>query len=245
MENTVIGKINIILNDKNIVVAEKPQGIPCQPDKTANKDFMTLLSESIGINMADLFLVHRLDRPVGGIMVFAKNKNACAFLSEQIQNRTFKKTYLAVVCGIPKDKAKELSCYILKNQRLNMSKIVNKNTPNAKPALLSYRLIKTVNTNDRDKLSLLEIDLKTGRHHQIRVQLSDIGVPIWGDTKYNNNFKRNGKYVKTALFSNSIEFINPTTKQMEKYLVYPYNIYPFDIFNENQTCSKTDVYINS
>lgn len=232
MKNIVREKINIILNDKNIIIAEKPAGIPCQPDKTNDPDFMTLLSSALKINLSEIFLVHRLDRPVGGIMVLAKNKKSSAFLSRQIQDKTFKKTYLAVVCGVPSERTKELKDFMIKNERLNISKIVNKGTSGAKQAILTYTLIKTTDTADYGKLSLLKIDLKTGRHHQIRLQLSNIGIPIWGDTKYNNNFKRNSKYTATALFSNSIEFVNPTTKKIEKYSAFPTDIFPFDIFKK-------------
>ena len=225
-------ELNIIFEDKNLIIVEKYQGIPCQADKTNDKDLLSEVSSYIG---NDAFLVHRLDRPVGGIMIFAKNKNTCSSLSSQIQEKTFKKTYLAVVCGIPEEPEKTLVDYMIKNQRLNLSKIVNKNNQGAKRAELSYKLLKTCETDDYGKLSLLEIDLKTGRHHQIRLQLSNIGLGIWGDTKYNDKFKRHGefsfhKFVNISLFSTSIEFINPTTKQLEKYSLTPPNEEPFSFF---------------
>jgi len=219
--------INIILNDKNIIIAEKPVGIPCQPDNTKDNDMMTLLGRKFS---KEIFLVHRLDRPIGGIMIFARNKKTCAALSEQIQNKTFKKTYLAVVCGIPEKREATLVDYIIKNQRLNLSKSVHKNTSGAKRAELYYKIVNSRGTDEFGTLSLLKIDLKTGRHHQIRLQLSNAGFPIWGDVKYNEAFKRRRGYIKTALFSNSIEFTNPTTGKRDKYEIYPPDEFPFNIF---------------
>ena len=159
-------------------------------------------------------------------MIFTKNKKSCAFLSEQIKEKTFKKTYFAVVCGTPTKREDILINYIIKNQRLNLSKAVHKNTPGAKIAELGYKTI-----------SLLKIDLKTGRHHQIRLQLSNAGFPIWGDTKYNVGFKRHG-YVKTALFSNSIEFTSPTTGKRVKYEILPPDEFPFNIFKNSEQIIK-------
>lgn len=221
-------RVNIIFNDKNIIIAEKNAGMPCQSDKTGDKDMLSLLSE---IFSSEIFLVHRLDRPIGGIMVFAKNKKSCASLSEQIREKTFKKTYLAVVCGTPQKSEDTLIDYIIKNQRLNLSKSVHKNTPGAKTAELSYKIIDTIETDDFGSLSLLKVDLKTGRHHQIRLQLSNAGFPIWVDTKYNVALKRHG-YVKTALFSSSIEFTDPATNKLIKYEISPPDEFPFNIFKE-------------
>jgi len=225
--------IKIIHNDKNIIIAEKPPGMPVQNDHTNDKSLLSQINEITG---SEVYPVHRLDRPVGGIIVFAKNKKCCAYLSEQLQNKTFKKTYLAIVMGIPK-KESTLIDYIIKNQRLNISKIVNKNTQGAKRAELSYKLITSLENKKFNTLSLIEINLKTGRHHQIRLQMSNAGFPIWGDTKYNDAFKRNGiyyssgLYVNIALFSNSIQFINPETKLYEKYETSPKNLFPFTLFN--------------
>lgn len=223
--------INIIFNDKNIIIVEKPQGMPVQSDKTADNNLLSIISSHIN---SQTFLIHRLDRPVGGIMIFAKNKKSCNFISEQLRNKTFKKTYLAVVCGIPEKKEDTLTNYLIKNERLNISKIVNKNTKNSKYAELSYCLTKTCSSEEYGVLSLLKINLKTGRHHQIRLQLSNIGLPIFGDTKYNPSFGIKGKYknkfTQTALFSNSIEFINPTSNSLEKYTISPNNIFPFNLF---------------
>lgn len=225
MDNNLVPKI--IYNDKNIIVAEKPFGFPSQSDKTNDNNMLSELSKHTN---SEIFLVHRLDRPVGGIMVFAKNKKACSALSTQVQNKTFKKTYIAVTCGVPKEHSKTLIDYMQKNQRLNISKIVQKNMPNAKVAELSYEVCETIESPEYGSLALLKINLKTGRHHQIRLQLSNAGFPIWGDTKYNDIFKRKGGFVNIALFSSSITFENPTTNKSETYsLPYPSSV-PFSFF---------------
>lgn len=228
MENS---NLEIIFEDRNIIVANKPQGVPVQSDKTNSEDMLTMLANQTN---SEVYLVHRLDRPVGGIMVFAKNKQSCACLSEQVQNKTFKKKYTAVVCGEPKDTPKTLVDYMIKNERLNLSKIVNKNMRGAKMAELTYSVIETAKSPDTkdDLLSLVEIDLKTGRHHQIRLQMSNKGFPLWGDTKYNKSFKHRGGFTKIALYSTSIEFKNPTTHKIEKYTIALPETYPFNIFSK-------------
>jgi len=227
----MITNIKIIFEDKNIIIVEKPQGIPTQSDKTNDESLLQAINTKTNNKT---FLIHRLDRPVGGIMIFAKNEKSCNFISKQIQNKDFKKTYLAVVCGIPEKEEATLIDYIIKNERLNISKIVNKNNRGAKKAELSYKLIKTIKTSEYGFLSLLKIELKTGRHHQIRIQLSNACFPIWGDTKYNPDFGRKGKYkisfVNIALFSNSIQFINPTTNKAEQFTITPPNTFPFNLF---------------
>ena len=224
MSNNCIPKI--IYDDKNIIVAEKPAGFPSQADKTNDENMLSELSKQL---TTEVFLVHRLDRPVGGIMVFAKNKKACSSLSMQVQDKTFKKTYHAITCGIPKENSKTLIDYMQKNQRLNISKIVQKNMPNAKMAELSYEVQKTIETSEYGSLALLKINLKTGRHHQIRLQLSNAGFPIWGDTKYNDIFKKRGGFVNIALFASSITFKNPTTNTLETYSLPLPNAVPFSL----------------
>ncbi len=230
MDNNFVPKI--IYNDKNIIVAEKPPAFPSQADKTNDNNMLSELSK---YSNSEVFLVHRLDRPVGGIMVFAKNKKACSALSMQVQNKTFKKTYIAITCGVPKERSKTLIDYIQKNQRLNVSKIVQKNMPNAKIAELSYEVQKSIETPEYGNLALLKINLKTGRHHQIRLQLSNAGFPIWGDTKYNNAFKRKGGFVNIALFASSITFQNPTTNNIETYSLNNPSALPFSLFKPEES----------
>ncbi|HOA80370.1 MAG TPA: pseudouridine synthase [Defluviitaleaceae bacterium] len=166
--------INIIYEDAHLIVASKAPKIPSQPDKTGDKDMLSYLKDYLkekypSARSPYIGLVHRLDRPVGGLMVFAKTKLANAKLSEQIQNKQFKKEYLAVVCGKPIKPQGELVDYLLKNQKSNLSKVVPKGTRGAKEAILEYECIESIKIEDEGILSLLKIILKTGRHHQIRV----------------------------------------------------------------------------
>ena len=197
--------INIIYEDNHLLVVEKPINIPVQADDSKDLDFLTMLKEYIKkrdkkLGNVYLGLVHRLDRPVGGIMVFAKTSKCASRLSEQIRNREFKKTYLAIVEG-KIDNSGTFIDRLLKDNKTNMVKVDN----SGKEAILDYNLI-----DYKDNLSLVSINLKTGRSHQIRVQFSSHGYPLYGDQRYNTNSKV-GEQI--ALFSNSITFFHPITKE--------------------------------
>ena len=217
--------INIIYSDKSIAVVEKPAGIPSQPDKTGDNDMLTALNEKFGY----AGIVHRLDRPVGGLMVYALNKRAEAFLSSEMSGGGFKKTYLAVCCGKPLAESGTLTDWMSKNQRTNTSAVVPKGTRGAKEAVLDYRLIKSIGDEKFGQLSLLEIELHTGRHHQIRVQCAHAGMPLWGDTKYNPDFGRGYYNVSPALYSARLEFIHPESKKTVAFEKKPEN-QPFSVF---------------
>ena len=219
-------EINIIYEDKNLVVAEKPAGMPSQPDKTGDTDILTLLEKKYN----KVWLVHRLDRPVGGLMVFALNEKTASYLGKQVLDGKLGKEYMAVCCGVPKNESGELRNWLVKNQRLNISEVVNgKINKNAKEAVLDYRLIKTVDTEKFGKLSLVYINLHTGRHHQIRVQFANAGTPLWGDTKYNPKFKRGFYGVNTALYAYRLTVVKPGEKT-ELILEKAPNSTPFDLF---------------
>lgn len=197
--------INIIYEDNHLFVVEKPINIPVQEDKSKDLDFLTMLKEYIKkrdkkVGNVYLGLVHRLDRPVGGIMVFAKTSKCASRLSEQVRNRTFKKTYYAIVEGKVEEKS-ILIDKLSKDTKNNIVRIDN----NGKEAILNYELIKY-----NDNLSLVKINLKTGRSHQIRVQFSSRGHALYGDQKYNCK-AISGQQI--ALFSNSITFNHPITKE--------------------------------
>lgn len=224
--------INVIFEDKDIIVAEKGAAIPSQPDKTGDKDFFTMVCEYLNKSTEEMAvgLVHRLDRPVGGIMVFAKNKNSAINLNRQIQDKTFKKTYLAVVCGKPSKNSDILTDYLIKNQRLNISKAVNKNMKNAKRAELNYTVMETTESDEYGTLSLLKIELITGRHHQIRVQTSNAGFPLWGDTKYNSIFTKKHGFFNIALWAYSIEFLKLRENKKAVFKLPPKKEFPFSDF---------------
>lgn len=227
-------QVNIIYEDAQVIVCEKPPKVPSQGDSTGDKDMLTILTEHLQkqykIKNPYIGLVHRLDRPVGGVMVFAKTKEANASLSKQIKDKSIKKKYLAVVSGKPLEEFGELRDFLYKQARLNMSKVVPPGTKDSKEAILNYRLLKTVDDEKYGQLSLLEIELKTGRHHQIRVQLSHAGFGIWGDNKYNKSFVRNKEWTQIALWSHQLSFFHPKTKIIGTYNSNPSDIFPFSLF---------------
>ena len=178
--------LKVIYEDNHIIVVEKPANIPSQGDKTGDLDMLTIIKAYLKEKYNKpgnvyLGLVHRLDRPVGGVMVFAKTSKAASRLSEQVREKVFKKKYLVIVNGKFKEKKGTLKDYLLKNERLNKSRVVEEGTKNSKYAELDYEVLKY---DKEQNLSLLKIDLHTGRHHQIRVQLSSRDHSIYGDAKY-------------------------------------------------------------
>lgn len=206
--------MEVLFEDDCIIVINKKHGVASQPDKTGAENMVSILqdytkSEFIGV-------VHRLDRPVSGVMVYAKTKMVCKKLCEEVANKKLKKEYLAVVCGKAKDE-ESLTDFLIKNERLNISKVVHKNNKGAKEAKLIYKKEDIIVNKDNEKLYLLKINLLTGRHHQIRVQLSSNGLPIWGDTKYNPLFSRPNKPVRLALFSHKISFTHPKTNKIVEF----------------------------
>jgi len=181
---------NILFEDNQILVAYKPAGIATQTSRVGQQDMVSELKNYLARkNNAKgepyLGLIHRLDQPVSGILVFAKTKSAAASLSHQIENGQMNKYYYAIVLGKPDEKNDVLVDYLYKDGRTNQSFVVEKSFPEAKKAILEYRYIKTLIAIENNvEATLLEIKLMTGRHHQIRVQLSNAGMPILGDGKY-------------------------------------------------------------
>lgn len=211
--------LNIIYEDNHIIVVEKPVNIPSQADKTGDLDMLTIIKAYIKEKYnkpgdAYLGLVHRLDRPVGGVMVFAKTSKAAARLSEQVRVKDFKKKYLVVVNGKMEDQRGILEDYLLKNEKANVSRVVKEGTKNSKLASLEYEVLKYNNEID---LSLLKIDLHTGRHHQIRVQLSSRNHSIYGDQKYGG--RGHGKQI--ALWAYELSILHPITKERMTFNVLP------------------------
>ena len=217
--------INIIYEDNHLLVVEKPINIPVQEDSSGDLDFLTMLKDFIKKRdnkpgNVYLGLVHRLDRPVGGVMVFAKTSKCASRLSEQVRTRTLKKTYYAVVNG-KLDKEGTFKDYLLKDTKTNIVKV----DKNCKEAILDYKLL-----DYKDNLSLVEINLKTGRSHQIRVQFSSRNHPLYGDNKYNKEAKV-GEQI--ALFAKELELIHPTSKEVLKFNLELKNKYPWNIFKKS------------
>lgn len=210
-----MNKLNVLYEDNHIIVVVKEANIPTQKDSSNDMDMLSIVKQYIKEKYHKpgnvyLGLVHRLDRPVGGIMIFARTSKAASRLSEEVRNHTFKKTYLAVVNGILKEKNKELINYISKDKNNNS---VITSEKNGKIAKLKYSVIEEIKEKN---LSLLKIQLETGRHHQIRVQLSNISHPLYGDQRYGKQDKK-----QIALFASEIEFIHPTTKKMMTFSANP------------------------
>ncbi|AFS79540.1 ribosomal large subunit pseudouridine synthase C [Gottschalkia acidurici 9a] len=228
--------INVIFEDKNIIVVEKPTKLPCQSDKTNDDNLLDILREKIKVENPKLKnvyleLVHRLDRPVGGALVLVKTKESNSNLSKQIQNRQLKKEYLTIVCGRFEENKGELKDYLKKLSTINMSKVVDPNTHGAKEAILAYQVLETIETEEYGVLSLIKVNLKTGRHHQIRVQLANANCPIWGDNKYNKSFVGNKGWTQIALWSYSLSFRHPIKNNYLTFNSTPTKEYPWDLFD--------------
>jgi len=219
----------IIYEDHDVLVCIKEAGVPVQSDLTSDIDLYTRLLEYIGkkTDRPYLGLVHRLDRPVGGLIVFGKTPQATAHLSKQLQERTIKKTYLTVVENQPQDAT--LVDYLKKKFKGNVSSVVDQSTSKAKKAILHLRNLESIVFDDKVH-TLLSVDLETGRHHQIRVQLSHAGYPIYGDTKYNPTFMEKKGWHQIALYSYRIEFRHPKTRKVLKFEHMPTSE-PFNMFD--------------
>lgn len=209
-------KVEILYEDADILVCVKPVGMPVQGDKSRDRDLLSYLKHYIfeKEEMEEepyLAMIHRLDRPVGGVMVFAKTQEAAADLSDQVQDGTMVKFYQAVLTGELPDECGTLEDYLLKDSKTNTTKVVKKGTKGAKKAILDYEVLDVFET-DEGILTYVLIELVTGRHHQIRVQMASRGCGIYGDTKYNPLFaKTKKKYQQIALFATRLEFEHPST----------------------------------
>ncbi|MFP3155783.1 RluA family pseudouridine synthase [Lachnospiraceae bacterium ZAX-1] len=208
--------IDILYEDGDIIVCHKQSGIPVQTPKSGQMDMVSLLKNyRAGRNeVPEIFLIHRLDQPVEGVMVFAKAKGSADDLNRQLQRNRMDKYYWAVTdihleepTGVRKD-------YLLKNGKTNTSSVVPSNTVGAKRAELSYRVVA-----QNEKQDLVEICLETGRHHQIRVQMAHFGYPILGDKKYNPNCKET--YEPIALCSVRLSFLHPKSKKKMEFHINP------------------------
>ena len=204
-------QLKVIYEDNHIIVVEKPVNIPSQADKTGNIDLLTIIKQYIKEKYQKpgnvyLGLVHRLDRPVGGVMVFAKTSKAASRLSNQVREKQFEKTYLTIVNGKMEQNTGTLEDYLYKDERNNKSKVVPEGTKNSKLAILDYEVLKYAPELD---LSVLKIHLHTGRHHQIRVQLSSRNHSIYGDQKYGG--RGHGKQI--TLWAYELKFYHPITNE--------------------------------
>ncbi len=209
-----MNNINILYEDNHIIVIVKEPNMLVQKDKTEDLDLSSIIKQYIKKKYNKpgnvyLGLVHRLDRPVGGIMIFAKTSKAASRLSEDFKTNKVKKSYLALVHGNTKE-YETLSDYLTKDETTNTSKVTSKDA--GKLAVLEYKKL-----SYKNGFSLLEINLKTGRHHQIRVQLSNINHPIYGDQRYG----KDKVGIQIHLYSHKLEFIHPVKKELMSFIYYP------------------------
>ncbi len=211
-------ELNILHEDNHIIVVLKPQNVPCCEDESKDKDLLNMLKEYIKEKYSKpgnvyLGLVHRLDRPTGGIMVFAKSSKAAARLSEQMKSGDFEKKYYAVVVGKPKEEKATLTHYLKKNAVNNMVYVCPPTVEGAKMAELDYNLVES-----KEGLSLMDIRLHTGRSHQIRVQMNAIGCPVFGDMRYGGEKAKKG-YL--SLWAYYLSFSHPISKERMVFRVQP------------------------
>ena len=221
------GKIKILYEDNHIIVVEKPVNILVQADITKDIDMLTLIKKNLKEKYNKpgnvyLGLVHRLDRPVGGVMVLAKTSKAAARLSEMIRNSSFKKTYLAVVCGNLKRSGEFVDNIVNDEFKVSID-------ASGKLSKLKYQVVAST-----QNLSLVKINLITGRKHQIRAQFAYHGYPLWGDQKYNDN-AHSGEQI--ALWAVNIKFKHPVRDEIMDFTClpnlekYPWNLFKKDVDN--------------
>ena len=210
--------IDIVYEDNHIIVVLKPQGVPTCGDESGDDSLLEGVRRYLKVTYEKpgnvyVGLIHRLDRPTGGVMVFAKTSKAASRLSEQMRGGDFEKKYFAVLVGTPKEPQKTLVNYLKKNPVNNMVYLCPPTTDGAKMASLDYRVLQ-----EREGLCLAEVRLHTGRTHQIRVQMAGIGHPVYGDVRYGGE---NAKKGWLALWAYSLSFTHPVTKERMRFMVQP------------------------
>ena len=215
--------LNIIFEDEQILVVKKDAVIPGEAGRLRIMDLQGLIKNELYRRNRKggepyLGLIHRLDQPVEGVMVFAKTPFAAGDLSEQVRDGRMRKHYLALLCGKPKTDEGTLVDYLLKDGRTNTSSVVRAGEKDAKRSELNYKVLKR-----NDETTLVEVELITGRHHQIRVQMANAGWPLYGDTKYNPQFQETSQYVQTALCAYKLSFVHPKTKKVMEFMIEPDN----------------------
>ena len=221
-------ELKILHEDNHIIVVLKPQGVPSCGDESGDENMLDAVKEYIRTAYGKpgnvyVGLVHRLDRPTGGVMVFAKTSKAAARLSEQMRSGDFEKKYLAVLSAMPKEPQGKLVNYLKKNAVNNMVYLCPPTTEGAKMASLEYRV-----AEEKGGCALAEIKLHTGRSHQIRVQMAGIGCPLVGDMRYGGERVKKGNL---ALWAYSLTFTHPVTKERLRFMAEPPEETPWKHFS--------------
>ena len=208
----------ILHEDNHIIVVLKPQNEPCCPDESGDNNLLDCVKEYLKVTYnkagnAYAGLIHRLDRPTGGVMVYAKTSKAASRMGEAMQNGGFEKRYLAVLCGAPNKDKGILENYLRKNSINNTVYVCTQTEQGAKYAALDYEI-----KEKKEGLSLAEVNLHTGRTHQIRVQFAAINTPVYGDMRYGGEKAQKGKL---ALWAYSLRFTHPVTGEAMRFVALP------------------------
>lgn len=221
---------DIIYEDNHLLVIIKPHNIAVQEDESKDEDLLNMLKQYIKVRdnkpgNVFLGLVHRLDRPTGGVMVFAKTSKCASRLSEQLKNKEMKKNYLCVVVGKPSLPNARLTCYLVKDEKTNTVRLATKSEQGAKQAILDYEIIDSI-----DNYSLVKVNLLTGRSHQIRVQMSkQNNTVIFGDFKYGDKEHKSN----LALWAYQLQFNHPISKKPMIFKVAPnLEVIPWKAFDQ-------------
>ena len=222
--------INVLYEDNHLLIVEKPVNIPVQEDASGDNDLLNMLKAYIKENENKpgnvyLGLVHRLDRPVGGAIVFAKTSKAASRLSDQLRQNKIVRKYKAIVRGQMSPSKDTLTDYLFKNRKNNTVTVVDKNKKDAKKAILHYKVL---GNDKKSNLSLLEVELETGRSHQIRVQLANAGNVLYGDQKYGQSQNKVGQQI--ALWAHTLEVKHPTKDEIISVECPPPDKTPWDRF---------------
>ena len=217
--------MRIFYEDKDLIAVEKPPGMDAQSVHSFAPDMVSEIRKHIhmlstGGGEPYVGVIHRLDKPVGGVMVYAKNPKAAAALSRQVQNHELRKIYAAVVCGKPVDNSGIFVDYLLKDPRENKSRIVDKGITGAKRAELRYRTVQT-RLLEGEEVTLVQVELVSGRHHQIRVQFAGHGLPLWGDGRYHPAFGLGKRRGTLALWACGLAFRHPVSGELLEFFSAP------------------------
>lgn len=220
--------INVLYEDNHLLIVEKPVNIAVQEDASKDMDLLNMLKSYIKEKYnkpGDVYLglVHRLDRPVGGVMVFARTSKAASRLSNELRKQQIYRKYKAIIRGTLPNKQGKLVDYLYKDRKKNLVSVVSSKNKDGKKAILEYKVL-----SKKDNLSMLEVELKTGRSHQIRVQLANQGTPLYGDQKYGEHVNKHGQQI--ALWASSLSVKHPTKDEMITVESEPPKEYPWAEF---------------
>ncbi len=224
----ILVHINVLYEDNHLLIVEKPVNIAVQEDASKDMDLLNMLKSYIKEKYnkpGDVYLglVHRLDRPVGGVMVFARTSKAASRLSNELRKQQIYRKYKAIIRGTLPNKQGELVDYLYKDRKKNLVSVVSSKNKDGKKAILEYKVL-----SKKDNLSMLEVELKTGRSHQIRVQLANQGTPLYGDQKYGEHVNKHGQQI--ALWASSLSVKHPTKDEMITVESEPPKEYPWAEF---------------